>query len=1126
MKNVLAELNSWPERLFRGSIVKFAPGIWWLSCRLGWVGLFLRSEWRVPIVGFFATLLGLWAIDHFLGDWINTVLHLARTWFNLPTALAFYTLLWLVIWAWQARQRLVVEEFTNCAGDDFNTGTKGLATLLVVRLSQLHDLYHAVDEQRAIPTSASENEAIDATISVENISTILKDAVSSESTLTLGLVKIPVGTLLSLFGNFVQGPRIIGSLYRDGNMLILTAQCTKEKASFKWRVDSKLSVEQAGTPHSERLGKMVEELAYRVFTDMALSSSVRWRAAASFSKGLRSYRECLRTPKARRANLKDAESKFIETLTEDTKFSLAYYNLGVVHTELEHKEAAKAAFEQAIIQEPMAWAAYYARALGCYESGEYYRSILFCRRVTDLKPGEAALAQAYQLMASVQFRMAHKEGEKQHPSAFSMAIENSQKAIFHAYSALFEAEITQRDAVRSEHDKAVKLQTLLGVCLTDLARIYNHQAVLLPERKARRKLKKAERLLKRVLSLESTNATYYALYRAELARTYMLQGRYMPGRYREATRQLRLATRIAPDHVDYWADLAVAYAYTIVYDETEKTDEDYQEFLFRTILDFAAETPKKGFTRALEKVLRAYKELAGKGLDQTTSIERIEVIKMFLYLASKAEEVGSEGNVNTGQNGHTKRINNLLGLARAALVLGRLYPPYDEDEQLLEQDPAEFDALVKALTASEERFAADQGKNKEWEYGQILRILALLWYEAGEMKRGVTAQLMERKDNLEQASRYYRRAIEVLEQKHPREIKVQKLRSSLATTLLELQRHQEALQVAQEAIFLDALAYDNHEVLGDVYFERGDYEHAIEEWENAILRRDAVMLASYGPELHVKIGKAYVKLAQVHSELYLKEGKSQEAVYYMQQALKSCNNDHMQEKLEIYYSLGYFYCARGEYLEAAKYLRLSRNFGFAPLTSTFYLGYAYLRNKEYDAAIKEFCALEKSMREEQGRPQRIVERDTVGHIPAGEMSALAYWGQAFVYAERDVSLSRALELAEQAIEQVRSLLKDWAARLQFPARYADCKGWVLHKLGNTDEAIAWLELAVGQEAQAEIYLHLALAYESKLQQADDATEKRRFLTRIRSCCLHARELDTNKHFQPQVDDLLGRVASY
>src|SRR5207237_2423275 len=133
--------------------------------------------------------------------------------------------------------------------------------------------------------------------------------------------------------------------------------------------------------------------------------------------------------------------------------------------------------------------------------------------------------------------------------------------------------------------------------------IYNHQAATLQDdKKARGKLKKAEHLLKRVLTLESTDATYYALYRAELARTYMLQGRSMPGRYREATRQLRLATRIAPDHVDCWADLVVAYAYTIAYDKTEKPDENYQEFLFRTILDFAAEAPPKDFARSLDKI--------------------------------------------------------------------------------------------------------------------------------------------------------------------------------------------------------------------------------------------------------------------------------------------------------------------------------------------------------------------------------------------------------------------------------------------------------------------------------------------------------------------------------------------
>lgn len=47
-----------------------------------------------------------------------------------------------------------MEEFTNWAGDEFNIRTKGSATLLVVRLSQFHELYHAVGEQRAIPISA------------------------------------------------------------------------------------------------------------------------------------------------------------------------------------------------------------------------------------------------------------------------------------------------------------------------------------------------------------------------------------------------------------------------------------------------------------------------------------------------------------------------------------------------------------------------------------------------------------------------------------------------------------------------------------------------------------------------------------------------------------------------------------------------------------------------------------------------------------------------------------------------------------------------------------------------------------------------------------------------------------
>lgn len=1104
------------------------PVLWRLARLLGWIAFLLRVAWVPPLAGFVALLLGV----GYFSPIIEASLHLPGTWFNPWTILAVYTLIWLLVWVWQARQQLVVEEFKNYAGDDLNASVKGLAMLLVVRLGQLHDLYRAVDEQRAIPASALQSEGIDAAIDVEEIGTVLKNAVSSQSTLSLGPLSIPVGTLVSLIGRLVQGPRIIGSLHKDKDMLILTAQCTREGNSFKWRVDPLISSEQALSPSPHSPGEMVDELACRIFTDLALNSSVRWRATLSFSQGLRAYRECLRTPKDRRANLKEAENKFIETLTEDTKFSLAYYNLGVVHTELGNKEAAKTAFEQAIAQDPTSWTAYYARALSCCKSKEYYRCILLCRRVIELKPSQANRAKAYQLMASVQHHIGN--GTLEGPG-FRTDIENCKRAIRHTYRALFWAEIA-----RQNNDKVSKLRTLLVVCVTDLARIYNKQAETLSNQNKARKLKKAENWLKSVHSLKSSDAIYYALCLAELAKTYSMQGKYA-----EATHQLRIATRIASDHVKYWGDLAVAYANAVTHSDKsrdkEKFDPDYQEFIFRTILDFASDKSEKEFRDVLARTQKAYKELAGneelvdKEPDLRGKCERIESIKRFLDLGNEVSIDGAkgEGGIPNLEEKLKEHCGNALNFAQVALTLGQLYLGSSKNGQPGDNNLAEFCGLVEKLGELEEKkFAAGGGKNEEWEHGQILRILALLYSAAGEVKRGVTGNLakVERKENLERARDYYTRAIEVLEKKHPREVRIQGLRSKLATTLLELERHEEALQVAQEAILFDALAYDNYDVLGDVYNrrgdQRGDFEHAIEAWKEAILRRDVMPLASYGPELHVKIGKSYVRLAQLHSEMCLRKGKNQEAVNYMQQALKCCNSEHLKERLEIYYSLGYFYFALGKYEEALIYLRLARNFGFAPLTSTFYLACAYLRNREYDASITEFRSLQEMTQKEQGQPEKIVEKDSVGHISLGEMRALAYWGQAFIYAERDANLRCALELAEKALKLIEPMMKVSGRILQFPARYKDCKGWILHKLGRTDEAIECLEQSVALEAQAETYLHLALACESKLLQTNDKTQKRQFFTRIEAYCQHACELDTNKRFCQQVEQLLQRLHAH
>jgi tetratricopeptide (TPR) repeat protein len=404
--------------------------------------------------------------------------------FQLPLiTLASCALLWLIFWAWQAHKRLVVEDFVDYTDAQPGAGVKGLATLVVTRLGQLHDLYRTVDEQRAIRTSVSQNESIDANIEVEDVSEFLKDAVSIQSTLHLGPLEIPAGALLSLFGRIVQGPRIIGSLHKDKTLLILIAQIVGWKYPFKWQVVIPLSSVELADSHSYNLVEMVDELASRMFTDLTLDGSVRWKAMAAFSKGLQAYRECLRTPKNRRVNLKEAEKKFIETLAEDVEFGLAYYNLGVVYTELGRTEAAEIAFEKAITQNPDSWYSYYALALSRCEYRRYYRAIQLCKRVIELKPDRASIAKAYQLMGSAQRRLPGQSLEEQEKGVAQgqsdrqiPAKESTIKSISHSWIALCSAELRGQGKGTTERSKISQLETLASICLADLATFYIEDA--------------------------------------------------------------------------------------------------------------------------------------------------------------------------------------------------------------------------------------------------------------------------------------------------------------------------------------------------------------------------------------------------------------------------------------------------------------------------------------------------------------------------------------------------------------------------------------------------------------------------------------------------------------------------
>jgi tetratricopeptide (TPR) repeat protein len=397
--------------------------------------------------------------------------------------------------------------------------------LLVAELARLRDLYRDVDEKRAVPTSARADKSVDAAIKVEDVSSLLNDAVTAESRLSLGPLAVPVGTLLAIFGRLVQGPQIGGSLHSDGARLILTAQMTGVSKSQVWRVEGGLEAESA-TGVSAAALPLIEELASRIFADVALSGDVHWKAAYTFCEGLWHYRDCLRALRDRQLKLLKAERKFFETQAEDEQFEQVYYNLGVVYTELGRFDAANDAFERAITQSPDRWEAYYALATITNEPGSLIR---LCDRAVTLK---ANAAPALALKALHQRRTGDLDG----------AIRTGERAVAYAWRSLCARELTDHTRATAQAEEAI---------LTSLQNLAIAQAY---RASARRGLKRwlgfweASALLRQALFLAPLSSADFNL---ELGKVYAAWGRD-----KLAERALYEALKTNPENLDIWSHLA------------------------------------------------------------------------------------------------------------------------------------------------------------------------------------------------------------------------------------------------------------------------------------------------------------------------------------------------------------------------------------------------------------------------------------------------------------------------------------------------------------------------------------------------------------------------------------------
>lgn len=712
-----------------------------------------------------------------------------------------------VSWALRARRRVVVEELADHWGDHsvapdgeaVATGpsgskTAGLATLLTLALTRLADLYHGGAEPSPVSTHAesggrygkmvladissdgssireppspgARGKMVLAGISSDGDPDFLRNAVSAESNVSVGPLNIPVGLLVGFLGRLASGPRVIGSLHRDGDLAILTAQVTGGGQHYGWKV-TRPSVD--GEPP---MGEMVEELACRIYTDLAMDRTTKWRATRRFGDGLDAYRDTLRTPLNRRLNLRLAERSFLEASAEDQNFDLAYYNLGIVYRDLGKPDAAYGAFMRTIELNPDRREAYYALAANRWRRGDYAAAVALCDRVLAVAPGAPAgdahnlrsLALGYQL-----------EGGD---PAWSAVLEGQRRAVKGACRSLHGAYLSTRE----DRDRWIeRARVELSTCLVTLA--FASRQAARDGRAWQRALASAEALTERAVALDPS---------APQVHSSLGDVRSARGLHREAAEAFRAAAQIAPGDFVYWAHLALALARA-----GERSDA-------LSAVKRALGSPYSASDDALEVVASA---LAALGED--SKAER--VAKMKHFLGELAEEV---------------RVIDGGGLPadRVASMSTFLSELAEQMEQLGGAGKAPREAgerLVGARRALRGRVAAGDWSGRAWERAQIEIVLAYL---------------ATRDEDWLEAELRLEAAIAALEHEHPREIGARGLRAELSRVQLHQARNGDALASAQAAVDLDPLSPKARAALAEVRSSLGEHEAAKEALEVALLR--------------------------------------------------------------------------------------------------------------------------------------------------------------------------------------------------------------------------------------------------------------------------------------------------
>lgn len=256
--------------------------------------------------------------------------------------------------------------------------------MLIEELNRIYQVYSDVDEQRPIKTSMAEKcDITSASLRAGSLDNLLNSTTLAETTVTLGPVSVPSNFLLSLTNRVLKGPRLLLSVDREYETVRLSAVLTSPK-NLSWQVTRTIPHAHPTEEHPDN--DMARELAYRIFTGMTRGKTQHWEATQAFVEGLENYRKGLRSPKDQIFSLKEAEDKFVKALGYDEGYKFAWYNLGVVYSEMKRHDAAEKAFSRAAEIDHSQWEPYYAKAINAWHQIITDTERTFCKAATQKRP--------------------------------------------------------------------------------------------------------------------------------------------------------------------------------------------------------------------------------------------------------------------------------------------------------------------------------------------------------------------------------------------------------------------------------------------------------------------------------------------------------------------------------------------------------------------------------------------------------------------------------------------------------------------------------------------------------------------------------------------------------------------